>query len=246
MKKPLTTEQFIQKAKQIHGEKYCYNKVFYKKSLEKVIINCKKHGDFLQLPSSHLQGCGCYECGLNSIRKSRELSNIEFIEKAKEVHNNKFLYNKTNYKESTSKVIITCPDHNDFEQEANAHLQGNGCPKCSRINSDYWSYTKWKEAGEKSINFDSFKVYIIKCWNNEEEFYKIGKTFMTLNKRVANIKKASYNYKVIEILEGNAQEISELERRLHKKFKELKYKPKVKFGGYTECFKIENSNLLTS
>lgn len=242
MRKFSTTEEFIEKAKKIHGDKYNYSLADYKRADKKINIVCPEHGVFEQIPSSHLRKCGCYKCGINSIKKSRETSTSEFIKKANKVHNNKFLYNKVKYKTSTNKVTITCPTHGDFKQEANAHLQGNSCPKCSRLNSDYWSYTKWQEAGDKSSNFDSFKVYIIKCWNDEEEFYKIGKTFMTLNKRTANLRKASYNYKVIKIVEGNAREISELERRLHKKFKESKYKPKVKFGGYTECFKIENNN----
>jgi hypothetical protein len=29
-------------------------------------------------------------------------------------------------------MIITCKIHGDFEQEANSHLQGSGCPKCFR------------------------------------------------------------------------------------------------------------------
>lgn len=55
---------FIEKAKKIHGEKYNYQKVDYKNSQEKVIIICKIHGEFKQTPNSHLQGSGCLKCQL--------------------------------------------------------------------------------------------------------------------------------------------------------------------------------------
>lgn len=57
-----TTEQFIEDARKVHGNKYDYSKVeYYNKSTE-VIIICPKHGEFPQMPSSHLDGCGCSKC----------------------------------------------------------------------------------------------------------------------------------------------------------------------------------------
>lgn len=46
MGKKLTQEEFIQKAKQIHGDKYDYSKVEYIKSSVKVKIVCPEHGEF--------------------------------------------------------------------------------------------------------------------------------------------------------------------------------------------------------
>lgn len=57
-----TTEQFIQKAKIKHNDKYDYSKIDYKDSYSKVTIICKEHGDFKQVPASHLQGQGCPTC----------------------------------------------------------------------------------------------------------------------------------------------------------------------------------------
>lgn len=56
MRKKLTTKEFIEKAKQIHDDKYYYTKIMYVNSRTKVVITCPEHGDFEQLPSSHLQG----------------------------------------------------------------------------------------------------------------------------------------------------------------------------------------------
>ena len=54
----------------------------------------------------------------------------EFIELARQVHGDKYDYSKTVYLNKRSKVIITCPIHGDFEQNAHSHLNGRGCPKC--------------------------------------------------------------------------------------------------------------------
>lgn len=64
----------------------------------------------------------------------KKLTTEEFIKKAKIIHKDKYIYDKTLYINSRQKVIITCPIHGDFEQLANAHLQGQGCPKCCKPN----------------------------------------------------------------------------------------------------------------
>ena len=78
MSKVINTESFIKKSKEIHGDKYDYSKVKYKKSIEHVIIVCKIHGNFYQSPNSHLNGGGCKKCA-----SSRITSNTEnFIKKS--------------------------------------------------------------------------------------------------------------------------------------------------------------------
>ena len=62
-KRKLTTEQFIQKARVIHHEKYDYSKVKYTDASTKVCIICSEHGEFWQLPYDHLNGHGCSKCG---------------------------------------------------------------------------------------------------------------------------------------------------------------------------------------
>ena len=58
-----TQEEFLTKAKKVHGSLYDYSKVKYKASKVKVTIVCKKHGIFLQEPRIHLSGKGCLKCG---------------------------------------------------------------------------------------------------------------------------------------------------------------------------------------
>ena len=58
----LTTEEFIKKAKEVHGNKYDYSKVEYRTTERKVCIVCPEHGEFLQTPHAHLYGQGCPYC----------------------------------------------------------------------------------------------------------------------------------------------------------------------------------------
>ena len=60
-----TTNQWVEEAAKKHGDKYDYLKAVYVRALDKVIITCKIHGDFEQLPSSHLRGDGCPRCFFN-------------------------------------------------------------------------------------------------------------------------------------------------------------------------------------
>ena len=66
MSKKLSLEEFIEKAKEIHGDKYDYSKVEYINTKTKVCIICPEHGEFWQTPGSHLNGSGCPECGNNN------------------------------------------------------------------------------------------------------------------------------------------------------------------------------------
>lgn len=58
-----TTDIFIKRAKEIHGDKYDYSLVDYVNAKTKVEIICPVHGKFTQIPYNHLSGKGCMECG---------------------------------------------------------------------------------------------------------------------------------------------------------------------------------------
>ena len=76
MGKRLTTEQFIERSRAVHGDKYVYDKVDYKTALTHVIITCPEHGDFPQTPDHHLGGEGCEKCG-HKTRSDRRRSTKE-------------------------------------------------------------------------------------------------------------------------------------------------------------------------
>lgn len=123
-----TTEQFIERAKAIHGDKYDYSQVVYVNNHTKVKIICPRHGMFEQIPSSHLEGCGCFKCAQDSQR----CTNAEFVEKAKAVHGDKYDYSRVEYVNCITGIMILCPRHGLFEQSPLLHLQGHGCPRCGK------------------------------------------------------------------------------------------------------------------
>ena len=160
------TEEFIKKAKAIHGDKYMYDKVNYTKKNEKVIITCPIHGDFLQTPNDHLHGYGCSKCGIISRAKKKTKNTDYFVKRAKETHGNKYDYSKVEYKGAIEKVCIICPEHGEFWQTPNTHLNGHGCPMCkqsklelevskflSETEIDFTPQKRFEWMGEQSLDF---------------------------------------------------------------------------------------------
>ena len=161
--KKQSTEQFIIEAKEKHGDKYDYSKVEYENNLKEVIIICKEHGEFLQLPKTHKRGNGCKDCGREKTINGKKSNKNDFIKKAKEIHGDKYDYSKVEYIKANEKVVIICKEHGEFQQTPNSHLYGAGCKKCStEINSDKQRKTLEEfiiEACEKhGDNYDYSKV----------------------------------------------------------------------------------------
>ena len=77
MAKKLTKEEWIEKARAVHGDKYDYSKVIYTNSKDQVTIICPIHGEFWQTPDKHLQGEGCPVC--KSSKLERKVRNQDFL-----------------------------------------------------------------------------------------------------------------------------------------------------------------------
>ena len=125
----LTNEQFIERAIKIHGNKFDYNKINYKNSSTKIEIYCKQCKQYIwQLPTNHLNGYGCINC--NGVKRS---NTKEFIQKAIEIHNNKYNYDQVKYIGNKNQVEIICNKcGNKFSQKPEKHLSGQGCPICTK------------------------------------------------------------------------------------------------------------------
>lgn len=228
-----TTESFIEKCNKIHGSKYDYSKTLYTKSSDNLIIGCPLHGDFTKTSANHLSGSGCPKCGIESMVKSKTYSKNDFVNKANQVHDNKYSYTKTVYKASQTKLLVTCPKHGDFEQLPYSHLNGHGCPKCGAngggsINTFITNCINNKKG--KGI------FYIIRCFNESESFYKIGITSRSIKARYKDKIAMPYDYEVLTELIDDAATIYNIEKYLLKKFENNIYEPSIYFGGQTECF----------
>lgn len=185
----------------------------------------------------------------NSSINSKSIIDLEHYvkQKFKSVHGGKYDYslikNLKNNKKQKYKII--CKKHGIFEKRFYSHYyRKEDCQKCVKEkvavwladNPTGWSHTEWADAGYNSENFDSFKVYIIKLWNNEESFYKIGRTFLTLEKRLPELLRV-YEMSIIKIVsDDDPKHIIDLEIELLRKNKKFRYKPKSFFHGKNECF----------
>ena len=122
----LTTQEFIDRARAVHGDKYGYAFSVYQSARENILIHCQKHGVFEQSPDSHLQGNGCSIC---SGKKKHD--NDSFINQSREIHGDKYIYSFVKYSGAKKHISIYCHEHGEFKITPNNHLSGNGCPNCS-------------------------------------------------------------------------------------------------------------------
>lgn len=224
--------EFINKATKLHNNMFNYSQVEYINADTKVKIICKKHGEYLQTPGCHLTTKhGCPNCANEDQSEKRTDTVEQFIEKASKTHDNFYRYDKAIYKVSTEKVTITCPIHGDFLQPPKSHIEGKGCTKCGK--ESHWRRPEYiKKANGRICTF-----YTLRCFNEEEEFYKIGITMNTIKERYNNIKKMPYNYEIVSEIYGEAGFIWDLEKDEKRKLKVFNYQPKIIFGGSSsECF----------
>ncbi len=124
-------ELFIKKSKLVYNDIYDYSKVDYKNNLTKVIIICKLHGEFEQFPRNHINGSGCKDC--NNELFDKQISGKEFINRANNIYNNKYIYENINFVKPNNKIIIECLQHGKFEIKAKTHLVGKGCYQCDSL-----------------------------------------------------------------------------------------------------------------
>jgi len=139
----LTTKEFIDRAINVHGDKYDYDKVIYVNNHIKIDIYCKTHKEyFIQIPNSHLNGKGCKKCGMVNTTKKQTKTKKQFIKEAINIHGNKYGYDKVIYKKCDINIWIYCKKCKKyFEQTPSIHIyQKSGCPICK------------KSHGEKEVN----------------------------------------------------------------------------------------------
>ena len=136
----LTTEEFIAKAKAVHGDRYDYSKVKYVNNQTKVCIICKEHGEFWQVPYTHLNGHGCSKCAYKGDRQRHIYSQEEIIEKIRSLFGERYSFEKVVYKAMKVPIILVCHEkdehgveHGEFSMRpVNIFSSHQECPKCSK------------------------------------------------------------------------------------------------------------------
>ena len=218
-------ELFINKANDIHNNKYDYSLVVFTNTDTKVEILCPIHGKFEQTPYHHInRGQGCPTCGRLKAAETKTSDLSTFILKAKQVHGNKYDYSKTIYKFAKEKVVITCPDHGDFEQLVSGHLSGYGCKHCA-------SHGK----GRVSMS-DPCTLYYL--YLPDLGYYKLGITSQSITNRYRTKFDTDQFVVVFTKTYSTGKEAYSLEQTLISSNQHLKYTGTTKIlnSGNTELF----------
>ncbi len=151
----LSTKEYIEKAKKVHGNKYQYHFVNFTRYKSNIKLVCTIHGIFSQRADVHLKS-GCKKCGDDSKRFPQE----KIIELSKKVHGDKYDYSKIIYKSYNENVEIICKIHGSFFQTPHNHISNKqDCGlcvggityntsefirKCNIIHKNKYDYSKTK------------------------------------------------------------------------------------------------------
>ena len=134
----LSKDYIIEKATELHGDKYRFDDRFvytgYNKKTE-VFCTVAGHGYFEVRPGFLIATVpqGCPKCGALKAGASKRRTTESFVEAAIQLHGDKYDYTETVYKTATELVTIKCKAHNkNFTMSPNHHLSGRGCQDCSR------------------------------------------------------------------------------------------------------------------
>jgi Zn finger protein HypA/HybF involved in hydrogenase expression len=220
MKEKLTTQVFIQKSVEAHGNLYDYSKAVYKNQSTKVEIGCKIHGTFYQYPQNHYsKPTKCPKCSTQKTCDGQRKTLSTFIRESQLVHDNFYTYDKAIYTTARKLLTITCPDHGDFQQLPTNHLKGVGCPSCH--GGPY--------CGNKPTTLYYLSI-------NNGEAYKIGLTCKGVRARFG-----PHDINKLEVLNTwefpTGLEAYKVEQDILKKFSMFKYTgPMLLLSGNTELF----------
>lgn len=177
-----TTEEFISRARKVHGKKYDYSSANYLNNKTPLRIICPEHGPFTQSPGNHLAGKGCRMCASDAAGDKYRKSGNDFVEEARKVHGDRYDYSECDYKTARIKVAIRCKVHGLFEQVPYVHLKGSGCPICGNEAAAKIHRTSVQEFIAQGVQkyggkFDYSSVDYVNAWTPVEIRCPIHGTF---------------------------------------------------------------------
>lgn len=225
----LDTQIFIERAIAIHGDLYDYSLVEYVLSKSPIDIICRKHGKFTCIPNTHLMGHGCPKCAQEATGARLKSNTEDFIRKARLTHGDKYTYNFVEYVDSKTKVIITCPIHENFKQPPDNHIAGAGCPHCGKS-----GYNRLKPG----------TLYVL----NHGNVTKVGITNRTAAKRAKEVKNTGapdFNVHSSFYFEDGEKALN-LETAIHRHLEKQYSRVDEVYQGSTECFYDVDLEALTS
>jgi len=207
----MDTNEFIQKAKVVHGEKFDYSATEYTRAHNHVTIICREHGPFRQKAYSHLNGRGCGACS-----RTKRHTTETFIEAATKVHGGRYDYSAAKYVNNKTKIAIICGEHGVFYQVPNSHLIGRGCVKCAKT-----AYKKDRTGNVYLLMSECGRYMKIGITNNPKQRFSELRS------------KSPFGFVVLAVYPMRGEFAPIIERGIH----ELGESAKLSgFGGATEWF----------
>ena len=223
----------------IHGERYSYpNDLGLVTIYDKINIMCKEHGIFKQTIYHHTKRKqGCPECARveRGLSKSKTwLSKLDERLSEIDLGDGISVVDTSNLKKSTSKITFSCEIHGEFKKSLGNLKLGQRCPECSFYEG--WGKQTYIERS-KDIYNGLCNLYYLKCWKDDEVFYKIGITVHSDIRRRFTKSTIPYDYEVLSFITDDVEKVVDWETFMHKELKEFRYSPIIPFGGSCrECF----------
>lgn len=123
-------------------------------------------------------------------------------------------------KDVDSLVKIKCPKCGWVRTKAKKLLAGRGCTTCN----------------DRSLMDQGAMIYILHCYDQNEDFYKVGITTKSMEIRFPDRSSLPYDYDVLTLQNGDRKKLYQFESLLLRLLRKYRYRPKKKFNGRTECF----------
>lgn len=225
--------KFVQRSVDVYGDRFNYDKVVYSNIDSKVEIKCNIcDTEFYQTPYNHIKvKHPCPTCRVKALKGVKVKPTNKFIEQANDRWGSSFDYSLVEYVGSHNKVKIKCNTcEGIFEQSPTNHLSDKGCPICSK------GFCVYSRSSYDALCKDGSSLYVMKLSNEQETFYKIGIS-KNVESRVRQVCRSSgYTVSLEYQFDSSGGHVFDLEKLLHREFRENKYSPNTKFQGYNECF----------
>lgn len=172
----LTTEEFVSKAQEVHGDRYDYSETTYLGATAPLRIICKDHGAFMQLPYVHVARKGnCPKC-VSSARIKE--AGAELVRKLREWHGDRYDLSEIRYTGVRDPVILVCPEHGRFSIQPMNLLAKHGCPACGTA-------SRAQKNSERTGWAISTEEFIAKCHSTHGTRYDYSKSeFIGRDKKV--------------------------------------------------------------
>lgn len=243
----LSYDKFLVNATAHHGSVYDYSLVKYKNAHTKITIICPIHGEFQQVPTSHLNCMiACQGCAYEQRQKTvRDKQSVIFFDKLNQLKHSEYDYSLVTYHNTSTPIKIICHIHGIFEQLPHVHLNGHKCPQCGFDKTKMFTYTKQVFKENPDLKMSNGLIYYIKftCRETSTVFYKIGITKYTIEHRFHKWYHTKYIIEVIDVYNTTIYNAFIIEQHIKVKHKQNRYRVlEKKFMGRTECFDCDILN----